>query len=112
MINAVTGAMSGAILETWMFAEILKSYWHGGLHAAVRFYRDRDNREVDLLVERDNRIHPFEFKKTASPGLAAARNLSTLTRLGRPLGTGAVVCLKETGTRLTRDAFAIPAGLL
>ncbi len=106
------GAMSGAILESWMFAEILKSYWHNGLQAAVHFYRDRDNREVDLLIERDNRVHPIEFKKTASPGLAAARNLSTLTRLGRPLGTGAVVCLKETWTRLTRDVFAIPAGRL
>ncbi len=106
------GAMSGAILESWMFAEILKSYWHNGLQAAIHFYRDRDHREVDLLIERDNRIHPVEFKKAASPGLAAARNLSSLTRLDRPLGTGAVVCLKETWTRLTRDVFAIPAGLL
>ena len=106
------GAMSGAILETWMFAEILKSYWHNGLHALFHFYRDRDHREVDLLIERDNRIHPVEFKKTASPGVTAARNFSTLARLGRPLGPGAVVCLKETDTRLTRDVFAIPASLL
>ena len=106
------GAMSGAILETWMFAEILKSYWHNGLQAQFHFYRDRDQREVDLLIERDNRLHPVEFKKTATPSQSAARSFSALAKLGKPVGTGAVVCLKETDARLARDVVAIPAGLL
>ena len=106
------GALSGAILETWMFAEILKSYWHNGLEARFHFYRDKDRREVDLLIERDNRIHPVEFKKTASPSQSAAASFSALNKLDKPLGPGAVVCLKETDARLAKDVTAIPAGLL
>lgn len=33
---------AGAILETWMLAEILKSYWHHGLTPPLYFYRDKD----------------------------------------------------------------------
>ena len=106
------GAMSGAILETWMFAEILKSYWHNGLQAQFHFYRDRDQREVDLLIERDNRLHPVEFKKSATPSRSGAGSFSALAKLDKPLGPGAVVCLKETAARLARDVVAIPVGLL
>ena len=104
--------MSGAILETWMFAEILKSYWHNGLQAQFHFYRDRDQREVDLLIERDNHLHPVEFKKSATPSRSATGSFSALAKLDKPLGPGAVVCLKETAARLARDVMAIPAGLL
>ncbi|MCX5634454.1 MAG: ATP-binding protein [Planctomycetota bacterium] len=36
------GAMSGAIFETFIFAEILKSYWHRGLEPAV-YYGSRNH---------------------------------------------------------------------
>ena len=45
------GAMSGSIIETYMLTEILKSYWHNGKAAHFYFYRDRDQKEVDLLIE-------------------------------------------------------------
>ena len=106
------GALSGAILETWMFTEILKSYWHHGLEARFHFYRDRDQREVDLLIERDNRIHPVEFKKTASPGRTASAGFAAVQKLGREMGPGAVVCLRETDIRLSNEVTAIPAGWL
>ncbi len=106
------GAMSGAILETWMFTEILKSYWHHGQEAHLWFYRDRDQREVDLLIERDHRLHPVEFKKTASPGRSAAAHFQAIGKLDRERGPGAVVCLRETDVQLAEDVTAIPAGFL
>ena len=45
-----SGAMSGAILETWILGELLKSYWHNGRQAPFYFYRDRDQKEIDLLI--------------------------------------------------------------
>ena len=106
------GAMSGAILETWMFTEILKSYWHCGREAPLHFYRDRDQREVDLVIEQDNRIHPVEFKRTGSPGRSSAAGFAALGRLGIEMGPGAVVCLRPTEVRLTPQITAIPAGWL
>ena len=62
------GAMSGPILETWIIAELLKSYWHHGKRAPFTYYRDKDQKEIDLLVVQDGMAYPLEMKKTASPG--------------------------------------------
>lgn len=106
------GAMSGAILETYILAEIIKSYWHNGKSAHFYFYRDRDQKEIDLLIEQDGQLHPIEFKKSASPSLTAAKSFSALDKLGCVIGPGAVVCLKEIDVPLSRKVTAIPVGYL
>jgi len=60
------GAMSGAILESWIMAELLKGYWHNGRRDPFYYYRDKDQKEIDLLIIQDGRVYPLEFKKTAS----------------------------------------------
>jgi hypothetical protein len=107
-----SGAMSGAILETYMLAEILKSYWHNGKTPHFYFYRDRDQKEIDLLIEQDGWLYPIEFKKSASPSLNAARNFLSLGKLGCLVGPGAVVCLKLKDILLSRTVAAIPVGYL
>lgn len=106
------GSMSGAMLETWMFTEILKSYWHNGQEANLFFYRDTDQREVDLLIEVGDTLYPVEFKKTASPSQNAARQFNVLGKLGKPVGTGAVLCFVERDTPLSQQVMAIPVHYL
>lgn len=106
------GAMSGAILETWMLSEIIKSYWHHGLTPHLYFYRDKDQKEVDLLIEQDNTLYPIEFKKSASPSQTSARHFPVLERLDKPVGHGAVICLRETDVPLSQAVDAIPVGYL
>jgi predicted AAA+ superfamily ATPase len=106
------GAMSGAILETFMLSEILKSYWHHGKAANFYFYRDRDQKEVDLLIEQDNSLYPVEFKKSAAPGQGAIKNFQVLEKLDRAIGTGAVICLKESDLPLASTVSAVPVGYL
>jgi hypothetical protein len=67
---------------------------------------------VDLLIEQDNRLYPIEFKKTAIPSLSSVKNFSALKNLGRTIAPGAVVCLSETDTLLSKDIFVIPASYL
>ena len=106
------GAMSGAILETYLFTEILKSYWHNGKAAHFYFYRDRDQKEIDLLIEQDGLLYPIEFKKSASPSTHALGNFLALQKLGQPIGPGAVLCFKETDIPLSREIMAIPIAYL
>lgn len=106
------GAMSGALLETYLVSELLKSYWHNGKSAHFYFYRDRDQYEIDLLIVKDNQLYPVEFKKTASPGLTAIKSFKVLEQLGQPVGIGAVLCFKETDIFLSREVRAIPIGYL
>ena len=104
--------MSGAILETWILGEMLKSWWHNGLRAPFYYYRDADQKEVDLLIVQDGIVYPLEFKKTASPDKGAIRHFSVLEKLGMPIGTGAVVCLVKQALPLTERVWSVPVGCL
>ncbi len=104
------GAMSSAFFETWVVGEVVKSYWHNGLRAPVSFYRDKDRREIDLLIERDGMIYPVEIKKTASPRRDDARHFKALDRREVSRGPGAVVCVAAQSLPLTDRDVSIPAG--
>lgn len=106
------GAMNGAILETWVVSELLKSYLHSGLVPPFYYYRDKDKREIDLLIIRDNIIHPLECKKTASPGREDIRHFDALENLGHTIGNGGVICLSTQALPLSGKAWSIPAGAL
>jgi len=106
------GAMSGPILETWIMAEIIKSYQHNGRHAQLAFYRDKDQKEIDLLIVKDGTIYPLEFKKTAAPKREAVRNFKVLDKLKKPIGPGGVICLAEMFLPLTGSVWCIPVAAL
>ena len=106
------GAMSGAILENWLLVEILKSWWHNGKTPYAYFYRDKEQREIDLLLEQDNTLYPVEFKKTASPNLSMTKHFKVLANLDKPVGHGAIVCLRESDIPLSTDVDVIPASYL
>jgi len=106
------GAMSRAALETWVLAEILKSYWHNGHRGPLYFYRDKDKKEIDLLIIKDNTIYPLEIKKTAAPREHGARHFRALEKLGIPIGPGGIICLTEIVLPLTATVQAIPMAAL
>lgn len=106
------GAMSGPVLETWIMAELLKSYRHSGQHAPFYYYRDKDLREIDLLIVRDGTIYPLEFKKSASPGKDDIRHFSLLEKLKMPVGPGGVICLADLFLPLTASIFSIPVSII
>lgn len=106
------GAMSGAILETWILCEILKTWLHNGRRAPFYYYRDKDKKEIDLLIVVDGTIYPLEFKKTASPDKNAVRHFQVLDKLNMPLGPGGVICLATHFLPLTANTSAIPVSAI
>jgi predicted AAA+ superfamily ATPase len=106
------GAMSGAILETYIFAEILKSYWHNAIMPNFYYYRDDDQKEIDLIIETAQSLHPVEFKKSATPSLSSIKNFSALHKFNKEVGHGAIICLTDKIMPLNNEVTAIPVGLL
>jgi predicted AAA+ superfamily ATPase len=102
------GALSGAILETWVFTEILKSYWHNGKEPLLYFYRDHDQQEIDFVIEQNGMLYPMEVKKTAAPHKADLRNFGALAKLGKPVGQGAVLCFQPGYQPISREVMAMP----
>jgi len=106
------GAMSGAVLETWTIGELLKGWWHSGKRAPFHFYRDKDQKEIDLLIIQDGTAYPIEIKKTASPGTRDIRHFGVLDRLSLPVGPGALICLVRQALPLTDSVYAVPVSAI
>ncbi len=110
--SLAAGAMSGAILETYIFSEILKSYWHNGKQAFLYYYRDKDQKEIDLIIEQNQILYPTEFKRTSRPSKADIKSFSLLKSLDYKIGQGAVICLCNDTLPITKDIFSIPVSYL
>ena len=106
------GAMSGAILETFVITEIVKTYRHNGLFVNIYFYRDRDNKEIDLLIERNGLLYPIEIKRSASPKIDDIKHFDVLSRLGKPAGKGAMICLYDKFLPLNHQTNIIPVSYI
>ena len=59
-------AMRGAIFENLIIAELLKSYYHGGLEPRLAFWRDHRGNEVDLVINTPRGAVPVEIKSGAT----------------------------------------------
>jgi len=106
------GAMSGAIFESFVFSEILKTWHNRGRRPAFHYYRDKDGREIDLLISYDGRLWPIEIKRAAWVRESDTSAFRTLAGRGTKTGHGAVVCLGAERLPLNREVDVIPVGWL
>ena len=107
----MNGTMSGNILETFAFAEILKSYWNNAKQLNIYFYRDTDQKEIDFVIETNETLYPIEVKKTANPtGVKLWFNV--LKDTGKSLGDGAVICLYNSILPIKENITAIPVSYI
>ena len=88
------GAMNGAILENYVVSEIAKTYLNTGREPFLYYYRDKDAKEIDIVLEQDGVLNPIEIKKTSNPGTELTKVFSLLDKASVPRGKGAIVCMK------------------
>ncbi|NLC45408.1 MAG: DUF4143 domain-containing protein [Clostridiales bacterium] len=110
----VKGAMWGHIFESFVFAEILKSYYNDGIvKPPLYYYRDADKNEIDLLIEDGDTIHPIEIKASSDPIQSMVRAFRYLhNNKSKSVGTGAVICLSKGRLPLTDDVWTLPVGMI
>ena len=62
-----SGAMSGNMFETYVVSEIIKSYWHNGKQPDIYYYRDKEKREIDVLLHENGTLYPVELQNNSNP---------------------------------------------
>jgi Predicted ATPase (AAA+ superfamily) len=107
----ISGSYSGPIFETWVVFEIMKSWWFSGKYPFIYYYRDRLQKEIDLIISRNQQILPFEIKKSANPS-HAMKNFPAVEKLGDEIGFGGVLSLSPELVPINEKYWQIPVTLL
>ena len=107
-----SGAMNGAILENYVVAEIRKTYLNCGKDPYMYYYRDKDAREIDIILEHDGVLNPIEIKKSANPGPELIKVFKLLDKSSAKRSKGAVVCMKPELSAIDRENYIVPVWMI
>lgn len=118
------GAMAGAMYETFVINEILKSYSNEGLEYDfnVFYYNGKDKKkrkengeevevdgEIDLILQEDGILYPIEIKMSASPKADMASEFDVLDGVpDKKRGMGVIICLYDKKLYLRENLVALP----
>lgn len=106
------GAMNGAILENYVVSEIMKSYLNCGKEPFLYYYRDKDAKEIDIVLEHDGVLNPIEIKKSSNPGTELIKVFDLLDQSSAPRAKGAVICMKPELSAIDRDNYIVPVWMI
>ncbi len=120
----MNGAMAGAMFETFVISEILKSYSNEGLDYDfnVFYYNGKDKKkrvaggeivsidgEIDLIIEENGYLYPVEIKMTTQPKAIMASKFDVLDNVpNKTRGMGAIICLTDRKLYLRDNLLALP----
>ena len=119
-----SGAMAGAMFETFVINEILKSYSNEGLDYDfdVFYYNGKDKKkkikdgklsevdgEIDLIIQENGILYPVEIKLTTMPKAIMASEFDFLDKVPeKKRGMGAIICLIDKKLYLRENLVALP----
>lgn len=101
------GAVSGAFFETYVITEIVKSYYNAGKEMNLYYYRDIDQKEIDLLIVDAQSIYPIEIKKAKNPS-NPDKNISALNKFGLKVEPMIVLCMADDLYPLNKNCWLYP----
>ena len=107
--HAASGPLGGAIMETAVVGEIVKTLTHRGMDPRIFFWRTTAGAEVDIIVETQGRLAPIEVKLSATPRPAMAGPIRRFHRdFGEQTMPGYVVHPGDVRLPLGEGVTALP----
>ena len=105
---AQNGAMAGELFETFVISEIAKTYFNSGADLrSLFFYRDSNQKEIDLLISKNGSLFPVEIKKSAQVSISMAKNFPAVKLLNE-IQTGTILCQCDKKMFLSETVQALP----
>jgi predicted AAA+ superfamily ATPase len=107
--HAASGPMGGAIMETAVVSEIVKTLTHQGVDPQVYFWRTAAGSEVDLIVGSAGSLVPIEVKLSATPSPVMTASIRRFQEdLGERAMPGYVVHPGDVRLPLGKGVTALP----
>lgn len=106
------GAINGAILENYVVSEIRKTYQNNARDCLLWYYRDKESREIDMVIEQDGVLHPMEIKKSVRPESRMISSFGALDKGSVPRGKGAILCMRPELSAIDSENFIVPIWMI
>jgi uncharacterized protein len=106
-------AMSGAFFETYVVSEIIKNMYANGTdpNSCLYYYRDSDQKEIDLIYESADGIYPIEIKKGKSP-TKPNKNFDVLEKYKLNIKPGIIIDTCEKIRAINESVYTLPVHLI
>jgi hypothetical protein len=91
----LSGPLAANIFENTLITELLKEKLHGNGIFELYYYRDANNNEIDLLIEKATRLHLVEIKMRKNIDKADARIVENFTVPDKQLSRWLVSCFEH-----------------
>jgi hypothetical protein len=114
------GAMAGEFFETYVVSEIYKSFVNTGKTPPLFYYRDKNMKEIDLIIWQDGTLYPIEIKKSSNPSesVKSFNALDPVTYAAHQkmkLGIGSIICQSNNlrpAQRSKSEVWVVPHWLI
>ena len=101
-------SINGAILENYVINQIRSSYLNLAEPFNLYYYRDKEQKEVDLILDYENALYAIEIKKTGSPNLNMLKGISFLKKQNIKIKKSAIICATDKVSMLDENTLVIP----
>ena len=106
------GALNGAILENYVVSEIRKTYLNNAKECLMWYYRDKDAREIDMVIESDGELHPLEIKRSVNPSESLVKTFEVLDKGSFPRGSSVVICMRQDLSAVSSQNLIVPIWMI
>ena len=111
--SLMNSPFAGAILENWVYAQLLRSYNHNGKRPQIYYFREANGRaEMDFLLIRNGCIYPMEVKRSSTPRLEDLRHAGQIPTGPYQLMPGIVFCTSQQYYPLGNGNCAVPVSMI
>ncbi|MDD6037143.1 MAG: ATP-binding protein [Lachnospiraceae bacterium] len=108
----MNGAASGHYFENYVVGEFLRYYSYGDTKANMTYYRDTNQKEIDVVVEEGGVLHPIEIKRSSNPEKKLVKAFGVLNVSDYKLGTGLVICMTDRVFPIDESNIMVPANII
>lgn len=105
-------AFAGAFYETYVISEIIKSFYNAYKKVDdIYYYRDKDQHEVDLIIDSFASIYPIEIKKGINP-VSHTKKFTILKKYKKRINTGLVIDSSNKVFPINDEVYYCPIDII
>lgn len=108
----ISSHLSGAMLETWVYGQLLRNFTNRGIRPHLYYFRDRNGAEVDFVLEKNRCLYPFEVKQSTRPVLSDLKGIAKIPPGQLTLKSGVIFCTATHTEQLPNGALTFPISSL